>query len=442
MSRLDYQISPGGSLRGEAHLPGDKSISHRALMLAALADGDSELHGLSSGADVISTCNALRALGVSIRMEDDRTIVHGAGRHGLRAPSATLDMGNSGTTTRLLAGILAGQSMEVTLSGDASLNARPMRRIADPLQQMGATVHTSATGTLPMTVIGGALKGMRYQPPVASAQLKSAVLLAGLHAGGMTCVRESPGASRDHTERMLPSFGVPVKIDADSVCVIGPVVPVATTLSVPADVSAAAFLLVAATIVPGSEIFLPGVGINPTRRAVLGILSAMGADIHVQPAAAGGKKDNGEPIADLRVRSVPGLRAVDISPQRASAAIDELPVLMVAAAVAEGRTVLRGAGELRVKESDRLMAIIEGLQALGRPVTPTADGMEVQGGPLCGGVINSHGDHRIAMAFAIAGLFAEAPVRINDCGSVATSFPGFFQLLHRLGADVRECERQ
>lgn len=430
-ARINYTVEAGGPLTGRVEIPGDKSISHRALMLGAVATGITQIHGFLDGEDTIATLEALRALGVKI--DHDRpcqVTVNGVGLHGLKEARAPLYLGNSGTSARLLAGLLSGQDFNSELTGDASLQTRPMRRITKPLQRMGAAIHCSDRGTLPITIEGGGkLTGISYQLPVASAQLKSALLLAGLYAAGRTCVAE-PAVTRDHTERMLAHFGCPVQRADHRICITAGSLRGAE-VQVPADISSAAFFMVGASIAKGSDLVLECVGVNPTRSAVIDILQAMGADIRLE-----NRRDLGtEPVADIRVR-YSKLHGIDIPPDTVSIAIDEFPVLFVAAACAEGRTVLAGAAELRVKESDRIAVMEQGLTALGVQVQARDDGIIIDGGALLGGTIDSHGDHRIAMAFAIAGLAARGPVTIHDCANIETSFPGFAGLLRELGVPV------
>ncbi len=416
-----YRVHPGGRLTGRLRVPGDKSISHRALILGAVAEGDTAIRGFLEGADCLATLRALRAMGVAIEgPRAGRVTIRGVGLHGLHAPADPLDLGNSGTSMRLLAGLLAGQPFPVVLTGDASLSRRPMRRITDPLAAMGARVETAPGGTAPLRLAGGAaLHGIDYPLPVASAQVKSSVLLAGLYAQGRTCVTE-PAPTRDHTERMLAGFGYPVEVAGPRVCLEGGGRLQGREIDVPADLSSAAFFLVGASIAEGSDLLLEHVGVNPTRAGVIEILRRMGADIEIlNPRRAGG-----EPLADLRVRGAP-LRGIRIPPELVPLAIDEFPALFVAAACAEGETVLTGAAELRVKESDRIQVMVDGLQALGVEARPTADGVIIRGGALRGGAVDGRGDHRIAMAFAIAGLRARAPVSVSDVRNVETSFPGF-----------------
>lgn len=428
-----YRVGPGGSLLGTVRVPGDKSISHRAVMLGAIANGVTRITGLLEGEDVLATLGAFRAMGVTARGPRDGGLeIRGAGLHGLCAPAAPLDMGNSGTAMRLMAGLLAGQAFDSELVGDASLSRRPMARVIEPLRAMGACVEGGDGGRPPLRITGGQrLRGIDYRMPVASAQVKSALLLAGLYASGATAVTE-PAPTRDHTERMLGAFGRPVTREAGTVRLLesGGALS-ACPVDVPADISSAAFFLVGASIAPGSELRLTGVGVNPTRTGIIDVLRRMGADIRIdQPRESGG-----EPVADLVVRHAP-LRGIEIPPALVPLSIDEFPAIMVAAACAEGETVLSGAGELRVKESDRIAAIAGGLAALGVSVEERADGLRVRGGRVSGGVVDSFGDHRIAMAFAIAALRAEGPVTVMDTRNVATSFPGFPALARRAGLAI------
>lgn len=428
-----FSIRPGGSLAGEIRVPGDKSISHRAIMLGALADGTSEISGFLEGEDSLATLRAFRDMGVEIEGPDaGRVTIHGVGMHGLKPPQRALDLGNSGTSMRLLAGLLSGQSFDVTLTGDASLSKRPMRRVAEPLALMGAEVETAADGTPPLTIRGQSrLTGIDYRLPVASAQVKSALLLAGLYTSGRTCITE-PAPTRDHTERMLEGFGYPLERRGATVCIHGGGRLSATQIDIPADISSAAFFLVGASIAPGSSLTLSHVGMNPTRTGVINILRRMGARIDIlnERSAAG------EPVADLFVVAS-RLRGIDIPEDQVPLAIDEFPALFIAAACAAGRTRLSGARELRVKESDRIQVMAEGLQTLGVDAVATEDGMIIEGGTIRGGRVNSHGDHRIAMAFAMAGLRADADIEISDCANVATSFPDFVRLAAASGLRIR-----
>lgn len=434
--RLRFSIAPGGALHGSTAVPGDKSISHRALILGAIADGETRVEGFLDAEDTLATLGAIRALGVRVEGSGTSLRIHGVGRDGLRRPAAPLDFGNSGTGMRLAAGLLAGQDFSSRLVGDASLSRRPMARIRDPLLQMGARIRTGAGGVPPLEVGGGGtvLRGIDYAMPVASAQVKSCLLIAGLYARGTTRVRE-PAPSRDHTERMLATFGCPVERSGRSVTLTGGGVLRARSIRVPGDLSSAAFLTVGALIAPGSVLRLEGVGMNPTRTGVIDILRAMGGCIEI--CATPGGISTEEPTADLELRSSE-LRGIDIAPEQVPLAIDEFPVLCVAAACARGVTRVRGAAELRVKESDRLEAMAEGLRALGVRVRSVSDGMDIYGGELSGGTVNSHGDHRVAMAFAMAGLRARDRVRVEDCRNVDTSFPGFVDVAAALGLRISE----
>ena len=434
-SRTDFIAHGGGSLRGEIRVAGDKSISHRSIMLGSIAEGTTEVEGFLEGEDSLATLAAFRAMGVRIeRPSTGRVTVHGVGLHGLRAPAGDLDLGNSGTSMRLLAGLLSGQPFDTRLIGDASLTRRPMARVATPLRQMGARIDTAEGGRPPLLIHGGsALQGIDYTMPVASAQVKSALLLAGLYAHGTTTVTE-PAPTRDHTERMLAGFGYHVVREGAIASLQGGGRLQGTHVAVPADISSAAFFLVAASIAQGSDLLLEDVGINPTRTGVIGILRLMGASIEVLSERVSG----GEPVADLRVRGA-ALRGVEIPLDLVPLAIDEFPVLFVAAACAEGDTLLRGAEELRVKESDRIEVMAHGLRALGVELETFPDGIRIRGcGTLASGTVDSHGDHRIAMAFSVASLRARGAVSIRDCANVATSFPAFRGLAARVGLSVEE----
>jgi 3-phosphoshikimate 1-carboxyvinyltransferase len=428
-----FNVSPGGCLRGRVRVPGDKSISHRFVMLASLAHGESSAEGFLEGADALATVAAFKAMGVAIEgPAGGRLRIRGVGLHGLCAPAHDLDMGNSGTAMRLLAGVLAGQRFASRLSGDASLIRRPMRRLTEPLARMGARIQTGDGGTPPLAISPAAapLHGIDYPLPVASAQVKSCLLLAGLYASGELTLTE-PAPTRDHTERMLSAFGKPVAVDGPRIRISGGAALRAQQVQVPADISSAAFFLVGACIAPGSDLLLEGVGINPTRSGVLQVLEAMGARIELRAQRLQG----GEPVADLHVTHAP-LHGIRIPEAVVPLAIDEFPALMVAAACAQGETLLSGAGELRVKESDRISAVTAGLRALGVDVVERADGMLVRGGRLSGGSVDSLGDHRIAMAFAMAALAAEGAVQVLDCANVDTSFPGFAALAGGAGLRI------
>jgi 3-phosphoshikimate 1-carboxyvinyltransferase len=427
---LDWIARPGRPLRGRVRVPGDKSVSHRALLLAAIAEGTSTVDGFLEGEDTLATARILGQLGVRIEAPaPGRRIVHGVGLHGLRGTTEALDCGNAGTGMRLLCGLLAGQGFESRLDGDASLRGRPMGRVIAPLEAMGAQIDAGTGGRAPLRIhTSSALQAIDYESPVASAQLKSAVLLAGLYARGRTTVRE-PQPTRDYTERMLRAFGVRVEARPGFAALEGDARLVATHVEVPADFSSAAFFLVAASLVPGSDLVLERVGVNPRRTGLLQALRAMGADITEQAAGEQG----GEPVADLRVRAAP-LRGIDLPVALVPDMIDEVPAFMVAAALAQGPTRIRGAAELRVKESDRLAAMAAGLASLGIPVVEQPDGADLAGGAQPrGGQVATEGDHRIAMSFAVAGQCASGEVRIADCANVATSFPGFVELATAAG---------
>ena len=443
---LDWIASPSGTLHGEARVPGDKSISHRALMLAAIAEGTSRISGFLESDDTRATAAILQQLGVRIDTPvDGERIVHGVGLHGLRASvdsgaGGALDCGNAGTGMRLLCGLLAGQAFDSELVGDASLSRRPMARVIEPLQAMGALIHSNAGGLPPLRMTGGqSLRGIEFASPVASAQLKSALLLAGLYADGVTTVRE-PQPTRDYTERMLAAFGWPLSFSAGIATLEGGHRLRATDIAVPADFSSAAFFIVAASVVPGSELRLRTVGTNPRRTGLLSVLRAMGADIVEQEIVATDAREHGEALADLLVRSAP-LHGIDVPPELVADMIDEFPILFIAAALADGVTTIRGAAELRVKESDRIVAMAAGLRALGVAIEETPDGAVIHGigasGTLDAATIASHGDHRIAMSFAVAAQRASGEVRIADCANVATSFPGFVELATGLGLGLR-----
>ena len=432
---MNYEIffvAPGGALQGRIRVPGDKSISHRSIMLGSLAEGVTHVSGFLEGEDSLATLKAFRAMGVRIEGPDNgKVVIHGVGMHGLKAPAGALDLGNSGTSIRLMSGLLAGQGFEVEMVGDPSLSKRPMRRVTNPLSEMGAVIETTETGTPPLRVKPvGRLKGINYTLPMASAQVKSCVLLAGLYAEGNTCVTE-PAPTRDHTERMLIGFGYKVERNDATACLTGGGKLVATDIDVPADISSAAFFMVGASIAPGSDVVLEHVGINPTRTGVIDILRLMGADIELLNE----REVGGEPVADIRVRASK-LKGIRIPGELVPLAIDEFPALFVAAACAEGETVLTGAEELRVKESDRIQAMADGLVLMGVDAKPTADGIIIQGGSMSGATIESHDDHRIAMAFAMAALRASGPVSINECGNVRTSFPGFVELAAKAGLNI------
>ncbi|MCG8034797.1 MAG: 3-phosphoshikimate 1-carboxyvinyltransferase [Candidatus Thiodiazotropha taylori] len=435
--QINYRIQPGGKLIGNLRVPGDKSISHRSIMLGSLADGVTEVTGFLEGEDSLATLNAFRQMGVAIDgPTQGRVTIKGVGMHGLQAPDGALDLGNSGTSMRLLTGLLAGQGMAVTLTGDSSLSGRPMRRVIDPLSRMNASIGSTEAFTAPLQIHPqSCLQGIDYQMPMASAQVKSALLLAGLCAKGETCITE-PAPTRDHTERMLQGFGYPVRRDGNRICLTGGGRLSACEIDIPADISSAAFFLVGVSIAEGSEMVLQHVGINPTRDGVISILKLMGAEIELLNE----REVGGEPVADIRVTST-DLHGIDIPEELVPLAIDEFPAIFVAAACARGETRLRGAEELRVKESDRIQVMAEGLQRLGIEADPRPDGIVIQGGALQGGKVESHGDHRIAMSFAMAGLRATGPIEIADCANVNTSFPGFVPSAADMGLQIAEVKK-
>jgi 3-phosphoshikimate 1-carboxyvinyltransferase len=416
-------------LRGELTPPGDKSVSHRAVIFASLAHGQSRIRGLLESEDVRATANACRQLGMSARQDGNEWILQGVGEKGLRAPQAPLDMGNSGTAMRLLAGVLAAQPFNSELIGDASLSRRPMKRIVAPLGLMGARIETAAGGRPPLRITGTTpLRGIDYESPIASAQVKSCLLLAGLYASGHTTVRE-PLPSRNHTELMLPAFGVPLFGECG---VTGGSRLRGTDLRVPADISSAAFMMVAAALVPGSDLLLRDVGLNRTRDGILQTLRAMGADVSVQDP----RRFGGEAVGDVRVRYTGRLTGVDIPAALVPSMIDELPVILALAATASGTTRLRGAAELRVKESDRLAVMARGLESLGVRLKEHPDGMDVEGGPIDRGQVDGAGDHRCAMSFCVLGQIASGAVTVSGCENIDTSYPGFVADLSAVGGNV------
>ncbi len=427
--QLDFRIQPGGVLQGRLRVPGDKSISHRSIMLGALAEGVTHVSGFLSGDDCVATIDAFRSMGVTIDGPDDGKVeIHGVGMQGLTAPTAPLDLGNSGTSMRLLSGLLAGQAFDAILQGDHSLNKRPMGRVTKPLSAMGAKIAAESDGTPPLKISGGqTLSGIHYAMPVASAQVKSSVLLAGLYAAGKSSVTE-PAPTRDHSERMLRGFGYEVQREGSTISLQGGGQLTATDIDVPADISSAAFFLVGASIAEGSDLLLEHVGINPTRTGVIDILRLMGADITLENA----REVGGEPVADIRVRSAQ-LKGIDIPEALVPLAIDEFPVLFVAAACATGETRLTGAQELRVKESDRIQVMADGLVACGIDAQPTPDGMIIRSSEFTGGEVDAHSDHRIAMAFTMAALRSSHEILVHDCRNVDTSFPDFIQACDSIG---------
>ena len=429
---VSFIAGPGGSVVGDLRVPGDKSISHRAVIFSSIADGVTKVKGFLQGEDSLKTVAAFREMGVTIIGPDDgELIIFGVGKFGLRKPRKALDMGNSGTAMRLLAGLLAAQPFSSVLTGDESLMQRPMNRIVEPLREMGAVIEAGRSGVPPLNIRGRELKGIDYNLPIASAQVQSCVLLAGIYASGETSVYE-PQICRDHTERMLSGFGYDVQRREDSrISLTGGKPLLATEIEVPADISSAAFFLVAAAITPGSDLYLHHVGINPTRTGILNLLEMMGANVELQNERVVG----GEAVADIRVR-YSLLRGVDIPVSQVPLAIDEFPALFIAAACADGETILRGAEELRVKESDRLAVMAEGLESIGVDLDLFPDGIRIKGNhqmQFTGGKIDSHGDHRIAMAFAVAGLRSLSEIEILDCSNVDTSFPDFALIAQQVG---------
>ncbi|MCI9197840.1 MAG: 3-phosphoshikimate 1-carboxyvinyltransferase [Lachnospiraceae bacterium] len=421
-------IQRSNGLKGKVKIPGDKSISHRAVMLGALAKGTTKITDFLQGADCLSTMECFRRMGIQIQNTSGEVLVHGQGLHGLAAPSDLLNVGNSGTTIRLLSGILAPQPFSATLTGDASIQKRPMKRVMEPLSQMGAKIESlSGNGCAPLRISGTPLKGIHYKTPVASAQVKSCILFAGMYADGATTVTE-PVLSRDHSERMLEHFGARLTREGTAVTIQPEPQLAAREIPVPGDISSAAYFIAAAALVPHSEILIRNVGINPTRSGMLEVCRAMGADIQYLNE----RDDSGEPTADLLVRSS-SLKGTVIEGAIIPALIDELPVLAVMAAFAKGETIIRNAEELKVKESDRIAVMVENLSAMGADITGTPDGMIIRGGPaLHGAEIHTYKDHRIAMSFAVAALAAEGTTHIEDADCVNISYPDFYGDLQRL----------
>lgn len=425
---MDYLIQPTALTSGTVAVPGDKSISHRALLLGAIAEGQTDIEGFLAGEDCLATLEALRRLGVLFEQIDDTTVrVNGVGLHGLNEPGQALDLGNSGTGMRLLAGLLCGQVFDSKLTGDESLAARPMQRVIEPLSMMGASID-SDDGRPPLVIHGGReLAGIHYTLPVVSAQVKSAILLAGLYARGETAVIE-PAVTRDHTERMMKSMGATISGDSGHIRIQATERLNAMPIRVPADLSSAAFVILAALIAKGADVLIPNVGVNPTRTGVIEILRQMGGDIRIENPQLAGE----EPVADIRVRSSV-LHGITVDPSLVSLAIDEFPVLFVAAASAVGSTRFSGIGELRVKESDRISAMADGLRQMGIRIDESEDGAEIHYGEPSGATIDSHGDHRVAMSFAVAGTIASSEVRVRNVDTVDTSFPGFSDVFGSLG---------
>ncbi len=428
MGTANRKVSRGKRLNGVVHLPGDKSISHRAAMLASIAVGETRIENYAASADCASTLQCMSALGIEMTRNSGDVLIRGVGKDGLRQPTEPLDCGNSGTTMRLLSGILAGQPFETTLTGDESLQKRPMKRVIDPLTEMGASM-SSTDGRAPL-VIGGRrpLTAIEYRPPVASAQIKSCVLIAGLFADGETSVFE-PVATRDHTERMLRWFGVDVKAEGGRISVSGDAVLTARDMVIPGDISAAAFFAVAAACLEGSHITMPGVGVNRSRRAILSVLQSLGARIEISTVS----KICNESVADIRVAGGLGQSTAGTTPvirgETIANLIDEIPILAVFGTQLANGIEIRDAAELRVKESDRIATVVENLRRMGAVVTEFDDGMRIERSELHGAMIDSSGDHRIAMAFAVAGLLAEGETEIIDADCAAVSFPGFFEML-------------
>jgi 3-phosphoshikimate 1-carboxyvinyltransferase len=437
---LVYKVQPGGTMNGEIRVPGDKSISHRSIMLGSLADGVTTVEGFLEGEDALATLQAFRDMGVRIEgPAQGKVTIHGVGVRGLQAPKAPLYCGNSGTSMRLLSGLLAGQNFPSVLTGDSSLSKRPMKRVAEPLKKMGADITLQEGGVAPIHIKPAQLQPIDYAMNVASAQVKSCLILASLYVNGTSRISE-PAPCRDHTERMLRGFGYPLRVDGNAVSVTGGGSLKAGHIDVPADISSAAFFLVGASICPGADLVLKHVGINPTRVGVINILRQMGADLEFLREYEAG----GEPVADIRVRYAP-LKGIRIPEEQVPLAIDEFPALFIAAACADGETVLSGAEELRVKESDRIQTMADGLTVLGVSHTVKPDGIVITGkgagGSLGGGTVNSHGDHRIAMAFAMASLRASTAIEILDCNNVATSFPGFAELAQACGVRLGQARQ-
>lgn len=434
-SSLTFHAQPAGPVNGDITIPGDKSISHRSIMFASLAEGTSHIRGFLPGQDCLATMNAFKAMGVEIQGPDENNnvVVNGVGMHGLTAPTEALDVGNSGTSIRLLSGILAGQSFASEMIGDESLNKRPMMRVVNPLQQMGANISAADDGTPPINIDAASeLKAINYPLPMASAQVKSCVLLAGMYAEGTTVVTE-PGITRDHTERMLKAFGYPVDVDGNKVTLQGGGKLTACDITVPGDISSATFFIIAGLIAEQGSLTLRNVGMNPTRIGVLNIVRKMGANIEI----INERKAGDEPVADLIVHATQ-LQGCDIDDADVPLAIDEFPAIFIAAACAKGVTRLRNAEELRVKESDRIQAMADGLEILGIDCTVYDDGIDITGGQLTTGTVDSQHDHRIAMAFAISSLRSSGTIHILDCDNVATSFPVFVKLANEVGLNITQ----
>ncbi|WP_312108585.1 3-phosphoshikimate 1-carboxyvinyltransferase [Brevibacillus reuszeri] len=422
------RVRQAQKIEGTIRVPGDKSISHRAVMFGALANGTTTIEGFLPGADCLSTISCFRSMGIAIEQQDDKVTVQGKGWYGLQEPSEHLEVGNSGTTIRLMAGIMSTQPFHVVMEGDESIAKRPMRRVIGPLRQMGAKIDGRKDGEFtPLSIRGGDLQAITYQSPVASAQVKSAILLAGLHAKGVTSVTE-PHLSRDHTERMLQAFGVQVLRDGLTVSVEGGQELQGRAISVPGDISSAAFLIAAVMVVPGSSLLIENVGINPSRTGIIDVVKAMGGSLELLNE----RIVNEEPVADLLVTHSE-LHGIEIAGDLIPRLIDEIPVIAVMASQAKGKTVIRDAEELKVKETDRIATVVSQLSKFGAKVTPTDDGMIIEGQtPLTAATIDSHGDHRIGMAMAIAGLAASGETVVENDEAIDVSFPGFGQLLEKV----------
>lgn len=422
-------LRPSASLKGEVTAPPDKSISHRAIIFASIGKGRSRIRNLLRAADPLSTLNAMRSLGIEIEDNTDEIIVHGKGIHGLSEPENIIDCGNSGTTMRLLSGLLSGQPFLSILTGDSSLRRRPMKRVISPLAEMGARIYARKENShAPIAIKGGDLKAINYLSPVSSAQVKSAILLAGLYASGVTTVEE-PSKSRDHTERMLPAQGADIRIKGNTVSITGGTELTGLDITVPGDFSSAAFFMVAATIVKGSEILIKNTCLNPTRTGLINVMKRMGASLEILNE----HEVSGEPVGDILCRYSPQLKAVEIRPEEVPLMIDEFPVFTILATQAEGTTIIRGAEELRVKESDRIATMTQELRKLSVQVEEFPDGMSIKGpARLKGAVVESHGDHRVAMALSIAALIADGDTTVKGISSVEISFPGFYETLNNL----------
>lgn len=429
---MDFRVTPSPIRDAAITVPGDKSISHRALMLGSVAEGRTEVSGFLAGDDCLATAAAMRALGVTIEQPGTtELLIEGVGRDGLQPPDREIYLGNSGTAMRLMAGLLAGQRFSCTLTGDESLTGRPMGRIITPLTLMGAAIESDCDGTPPLQLSGGLrLHAIDYDLPIASAQVKSAILLAGIYADGRTSVTE-PAVTRDHTERMLSSMGVDISARGGTISIAGGQDLRGCAVEVPGDLSSATFIILATLLSQDADIIIKSVGVNPTRTGIIDILKEMGADLTLENRRSLGQ----EPVADLRVRAS-RLRGAAVDPALVSLAIDEFPALFVAAAAAQGTTIFSGLEELRVKESDRISAMADGLRQLGIDVVETPDGAVIQGGRFSGGEVDSYHDHRVAMSLAVAGTVADGEVLIRGVDNVDTSFPGFRDLMSSLGAKI------